>query len=177
MFAHWPKPFDTHFKDHYALDDCYLERVDNRYEAVRLGRNLRAEARIAANIKVRFVLKPLNDLPPHDIAVMRLLLNAETLEVNHEFEPGKGTARALTPLGELFLPLEGLIDLAAERSRLQKELEKVRVEIEKVSQKLSNPNFTQKVPPKVLEEHHQRLADWNAKHAQVLAALEALGEG
>jgi len=177
MFANWPKPFDQDMKEFYALDDCYLERVDSKYELVRQGRNLRAEARIAANVKVRFVLKPLNDLPPHDIAVMKLLLNAETFEVTHEFEPGKGTARALTPVGELFLPLEGLIDVAAERTRLQKELEKIRAEIEKVSQKLSNPSFAQKVPAKVLEEHHQRLTDWNAKHAQVLAALESLGEG
>ena len=177
MFANWPMPFDQDMKEFYALDDCYLERVDNKYELVRQGRNLRAEARIAANVKVRFVLKPLNDLPPHDIAVMKLLLNAETLEVTHEYEPGKGTARALTPLGELFLPLEGLIDVAAEKARLQKELEKIRAEIEKVSQKLSNPSFAQKVPPKVLEEHQQRLVDWNAKHAQVLAAFEALGEG
>jgi valyl-tRNA synthetase len=59
----------------------------------------------------------------------------------------------------------------------QFEVEKIRVEIEKVSQKLSNPNFAQKVPPKVLEEHHQRLADWNAKHAQTLAALEEMGRG
>jgi valyl-tRNA synthetase len=68
-----------------------------------------------------------------------------------------------------------LIDLDAQRAQLQKELEKIRVEIEKVSQKLSNPSFSQKVPPQVLAEHQQRFADWNAKHAQVLAALESLG--
>jgi valyl-tRNA synthetase len=175
MFAHWPKPFDHDMKDFYALDDCYLERVEAKHELVRQGRNLRSEARIAANKKVRFVLKPVNGLPPHDLEVLKLLLHAEQFEVDDTFAPGKGTARALTPLGELFLPLEGLIDVEAERTRLQKELEKIRVEIEKVSQKLSNPNFAQKVPPKVLEEHHQRLADWNAKHAQTLAALEALG--
>ncbi len=132
------------FKDIYALDDCYIERVENKYELVRQGRNLRREARIAANVKVRFVLKPMNDLPPHDIAVLKILLNAEQFEVNHGFEPTKGTARALTPLGELFLPLEGLIDLGAERARLQKELDKIRTEIEKVSQKLSNPASARK---------------------------------
>jgi valyl-tRNA synthetase len=163
-------------KEFYALDDCYIERVENKHELVRQGRNLRREARIASNVKVRYVLKPLNDLPPHDIAVIRILLNAEPFEVNPEFQPGKGTARAITPLGELFLPLEGLIDAAAERARLQKELERIRSEIEKVSEKLSNPSFAQKVPPKVLAEHQQRLTDWNAKHAQVLAALEGLGE-
>ncbi len=175
MFAHWPKPFDKDMKEFYALDDCYIERVENKHELVREGRNLRREARIASNVKVRYVLKPLNDLPPHDIAVIRILLNAEPFEVNGEFQPGKGNARAITPLGELFLPLEGLIDVAAERARLQKELERIRSEIEKVSQKLSNPSFAQKVPSKVLAEHQQRLTDWNAKHAQVLAALEGLG--
>jgi valyl-tRNA synthetase len=175
MFARWPKPFDQDMKDFYALDDCYLDRVEAKHELVRQGRNLRSEARIAANKKVRFVLKPVNGLPPHDLEVLRILLNAEQFEVNDSFDPGKGTARALTPLGELFLPLEGLIDLDAQRAQLQKELEKIRVEIEKVSQKLSNPSFSQKVPPQVLAEHQKRCADWNAKHAQVLAALESLG--
>ena len=174
MFARWPKAFDQEMKDFYALDDCYLERVEAKHELVRQGRNLRSEARIAANKKVHFVLKPTDGLPPHDINVIKILLNAERFEVNPEFQAGKGTARTITPLGELFLPLEGLIDVTAERSRLQKELEKVRSEIEKVSQKLSNPNFTQKVPPQVLAEHQQRLNDWNTKHAQVLAALEGL---
>jgi valyl-tRNA synthetase len=175
MFARWPKPFDKDMKEFYALDDCYLERVENKHELVRQGRNLRREANIASNKKVRFVLKPLNDLPPHDMAVIKILLNAEAFEMDGGFQPGKGTARAITPLGELFLPLEGLIDVAAEQARLQKELEKIRSEIEKVSEKLSNPSFGQKVPPKVLAEHQQRLTDWNTKHAQVLAALEGLG--
>jgi valyl-tRNA synthetase len=175
MFAHWPKPFDKDMKEFYALDDCYIERVENKHELVRQGRNLRREANIASNKKVRFVLKPLNDLPPHDLAVIKILLNAEQFEVNGGFEAGKGTARAITPLGELFLPLEGLIDMAAERARLEKERAKILSEIETVIQKLNNPNFTQKVPAKVLAEHQQRLVDWKAKLAQVEAALEGLG--
>ncbi|HMJ90609.1 MAG TPA: valine--tRNA ligase, partial [Candidatus Acidoferrum sp.] len=174
MYANWPKPLDADFKDHYALDDCYLERVENKYELVRQGRNLRREGRIAANVKVRFVLKPTNELPPHDIAVLKILLNAEQFEVNVEFQPPKGSLRAVSALGELFLPLEGLIDVPAERARLEKELAKHAAEMEKVAAKLANPNFTQKVPAQVLREHEQRLAEWQQKHAQVKAALEAL---
>jgi valyl-tRNA synthetase len=62
-----------------------------------------------------------------------------------------------TELGDLFLPLEGLIDMEAEKARLKKELEKIEAEAAKVEQKLANPNFTQKVPRSVLEEHRQRL--------------------
>jgi valyl-tRNA synthetase len=77
-------------------------------------------------------------------------------------------------LGELFLPKEGVVDLAAEKARLTKELEKINAEIAKVEAKLSNPAFTEKVPPAVLQEHQQRLADWLAKKERVQAALDGL---
>ena len=79
-----------------------------------------------------------------------------------------------TELGDLFLPLEGLIDKEAETARLKKELDKIEGEIAKIEQKLANPNFTQKVPANVLAEHKQRLADWQAKREHVKAALAAL---
>jgi valyl-tRNA synthetase len=77
-------------------------------------------------------------------------------------------------LGDLYLPLEGLIDKEAETARLKKELEKIEAEIAKIEQKLANPNFTQKVPAKVLEEHKQRLAEWHGKRDHVKTALAAL---
>jgi valyl-tRNA synthetase len=52
MFAHWPKPFDADFKEHYGLDDCYLDFVDAKFELVTLGRNLRRENNIASNKKL-----------------------------------------------------------------------------------------------------------------------------
>ena len=69
----------------------------------------------------------------------------------------------------------GLVDLVAERARLDKEHARIVSEIETVTQKLANPNFTQKVPPKVLAEHQQRLVDWKSKLAQVQSALDGLG--
>ena len=65
--------------------------------------------------------------------------------------------------------------MAAEKIRLTKEIEKDQAEIAKVEQKLANPNFTQKVPPAVLDEHKQRLTDWQEKLARAKSALGALG--
>ena len=70
--------------------------------------------------------------------------------------------------------MEGLIDVAAEKVRLSKELDKINGEITRTEQKLSNPNFTSKAPPQVLQEHQQRLAEWQAKRDRVQKALEAL---
>ena len=174
MNAPWPMPLDEEFKGHYGLDDCYLEMTDAKYELVRQGRDLRRAGNIQAAKKVKYVFKPAQHLTPHDAEVIKLLLNAESLEVNADFQPPKGTPTVNSKLGELFLPLEGLIDVAAEKIRLAKEVGKIQSEIVKVEQKLANPNFTQKVPPSVLAEHEQRLVEWQAKLARDQASLEAL---
>jgi len=175
MNAPWPMPLTEDERGEWGLDDCYLEMTDTKYELVRNGRDLRRAGNIQAGKKVKYVFKPAQPLSPHDAEVIKLLLNAEALEVNEGFEPPKGTPSVQSPMGELFLPLEGLIDVAAEKIRLAKEVEKIQTEITKVEQKLANPNFTTKVPPAVLEEHKQRLADWNTKLAHAKAALDVLG--
>ncbi len=174
MFAHWPKPLDDEFKSHYVLDETDEQFVNVKYELVSQGRNLRREGNIPSSKRVKFVFKPSGELKPIDVEVIGILLNAEALEVNPDFAPKKGTPQVLSSLGELYLPLEGLIDVEAEKVRLTKELEKIAQEIEKVQAKLNNPAFTEKVPPAVLEEHRKRLGEWQAKLAQVKVALSAL---
>jgi len=176
MYAPWPKPFDEDFLSHYSLDESQCVATEKKYELVTQGRNLRREANIQSGKKVKFVLKPSGQISEHDTAVLKILLNAESLEVNPNFAPKKGTPTVHSDLGDLFLPLEGLIDVAAEKARLTKELDKINAEIVKVEQKLANPAFTQKVPAEVLREHEKRLADWQAKKQHVQAALAALEE-
>jgi len=136
---------------------------------------LRRVGNIQAGKKVKFVLKPLNEVLPHDAEVIKILLNAEALEITPDYTAKKGTPSAHTPMGELFLPMEGLVDVEAEKARLTKKAEEIQTEITKVEQKLANPNFAQKVPAKVLEEHQQRLADWQMKLKQVRDSLDGLG--
>ncbi|MBP6797547.1 MAG: class I tRNA ligase family protein, partial [Luteimonas sp.] len=62
---------------------------------------------------------------------------------------------------KLFVPLEGLVDLDAERARLDKELARVASEKDKSEAKLAK--FSDKVPPAVVEQERQRLADWSAQ--------------
>jgi valyl-tRNA synthetase len=174
MFAPWPKPLDDDFKTHYGLTEQDEKHIEARNEFVTQGRNLRRTANIAANKKIKFILKPARELASHDIEVLKLLLNAETVEIHADFKPAKNTMTARVELGDLYLPLEGLIDKEAETARLKKELEKIEAEAAKVEQKLANPNFTQKVPPNVLAEHKQRLAEWHSKRDHVKSALAAL---
>jgi valyl-tRNA synthetase len=175
MFAHWPKPLDDDFKSHYGLDESDERLVNTKYDLVTQGRNLKREANITK--KAGFVFKPANEWTAYDNETVRLLLNADKLEVVSDYQPRKGTPTVRSVFGELYLPLEGLVDMAAEKVRLAKELVKIASEIEKVQQKLNNPTFVQKVPAAVLEEHRKRLADWQAKKQFTRTSLDALDAG
>ena len=176
MFAPWPRPLDDDFKSHYVLSDSDEKKIEARNEFIGQGRNLRRMSNIPANKKVEFIFKPAGPVTANDIEVMKLLLNAEAVEVNANYQPAKGALAVRAGLGELYLPTEGLIDVEAEKARLKKELEKVDAEILKVEQKLANPAFTQKVPPAVLLEHQKRLADWQANRQRLLDGLAGLEE-
>jgi valyl-tRNA synthetase len=174
MFAPWPKPLDEDFRGHYGLDDCYLDMVNAKYDLVTQGRNLRREGNIPASKKVKYVFKPANALLPHDAKVLKLLLNAEALDIDAAYQPKQGTPTVHSEMGDLFLPLEGQVDKEAETARLRKELEKTEAEIARAEQKLNNPNFASKAPADVLEAHRQRLAEWQAKRERAQTALAAL---
>jgi valyl-tRNA synthetase len=174
MFAPWPRPLDEDFRGHYGLDDCYLEMVDAKYNLITQGRNLRREANIPASRKVKYVVKPSNQVSNLDLEIIKLLLNAQALEVNPNFEPTKGTPVVRAELAELYLPLDGVIDIKAEKARLKKELQKVEAENAKLQERLNNPAFVQKVPPQVLADNQKRLQDGEAKASQINAALATL---
>jgi len=121
------------------------------------------------------VLRPLNALSDEEAAVLRILLNAERLDLTPSYEPPKGTPTALTPLGELYLPLEGLIDLDAERQRLGREIEKAEAELVTVRKKLENQNFVANAPATVVDEHRQREKDFAERLAQLERMRDSLG--
>ncbi len=165
MFARWPEAFDDEFTAHYGLTPMENDAATAKYDTVLAGRNLRSTYNIPSNKRVRFVLDPTTPLQPHDVEVLKILLNAESLDISNAV--AKGTPMNLTPLGSLFLPLDGLIDVAAERERLGKEIAKVTDELAKVRAKLANPGFTEKVPQSVLDEHRQRETTWQEKLGQL----------
>jgi valyl-tRNA synthetase len=88
---------------------------------------------------------------------------------------GEPPAAAPAVVGELqmFVPLEGLVDLDAERARLDKEIAKVSTEKDKSEAKLAK--FGGNVPPAVVEQERQRLADWTAKLEALQAQRARLG--
>ena len=72
------------------------------------------------------------------------------------------------------LPLKGVIDVAAERARLTKAMQKADADIARVDAKLNNPNFTVRAPEEVVEEEKGRREEAVARKAKIAEALERL---
>ncbi len=76
--------------------------------------------------------------------------------------------------GEVILPLEGLIDMDKEIARLEKELDKWQSELDRVDKKLSNENFVNKAPEKIINEERAKKEDYQEKYDSVKARIEQL---
>ncbi|HJR74903.1 MAG TPA: valine--tRNA ligase [Luteimonas sp.] len=88
-----------------------------------------------------------------------------------EIIAGDPPAAAAGIVGELklFVPLEGLVDLDAERARLDKEIKRVGAEKAKSEGKLASETFVNNAPAAVVEQERQRLADWTAQLEALVA--------
>ena len=73
-----------------------------------------------------------------------------------------------------FLPLAGIIDVAAERARLAKEMGKSQGEIAKIDAKLGNADFVARAPEEVIEENRERRAEADARLEKLRAAVARL---
>ncbi len=107
-------------------------------------------------------------------SLIKRLARLDRLEASDSPADG-GAARFVLGEATAVLPLGDVIDIAAEKARLEKERDKLRGEITKLDKKLSNEQFLAKAPAEVVEEQRERLADASrsvAKLEEAVASLE-----
>jgi valyl-tRNA synthetase len=81
-------------------------------------------------------------------------------------KPGQAAADIRAHM-EIYVPLAGLIDLAEERERLKKEIEKAEKEIAQIQKKFENPNFAARAPAEVVEKDKARIAELTSRIAKL----------
>ncbi|WP_324679515.1 valine--tRNA ligase [Hymenobacter sp. GOD-10R] len=106
------------------------------------------------------------------VSIIKKLANVSELSFVHEALTG--AVSFVQGASEFFIPLEGHIDLAAERARIEKEIEYNRGFLESVLKKLSNEKFVQNAKPDVIERERQKQADAEAKIAALEQSLASL---
>jgi len=97
------------------------------------------------------------------------LVRTESITVLDDEAHAPESAIALVGEMKVLIPMAGLIDKHAELGRLDKEIGKLRADIERIEKKLANPNFIDKAPPAVVANERERLADQGSALAQLVA--------
>jgi valyl-tRNA synthetase len=88
--------------------------------------------------------------------------------------PPPGSVQLVVHGEVVALPLKGVIDFAAERIRLEKELARIAADIARIDGKLANPDFVKRAPEEVVEGERERREEADARRAKIVEALERL---
>lgn len=170
--AAWPeKREDLHFPE--AAKEFALVT-----EVIRSVRNIRSEMNVAPSKPIELQIKPKNKeilaaLEKNRQYLLRFCNPSELVISDEISAPEKSMSTVLSGL-EMYLPLEGLLNIDEEIKRLEKEAEKYAKEVERVQKKLSNEGFMKKAPEKVIAEERAKEADYQEKYDNVLARIKEL---
>jgi valyl-tRNA synthetase len=94
---------------------------------------------------------------------LSFLLRLESIRWLDAADDAPASATAIHGELKLLVPLQGLVDLGAERARLDKEIRRVEAEIAKCNGKLASETFVSNAPPAVVEQERKRLVEWNTQ--------------
>ncbi len=93
-----------------------------------------------------------------------------------EFTPAKPMPSVITPLGTLFMSLEGHVDVAAERRRLGEQLAKAEQDLAAAGKRLDNVDFVSRAPAAVVEQARARKRELQEKRDKLTKLIEAMAE-
>jgi valyl-tRNA synthetase len=145
--------------------------------AITAIRNIRGEMRLspaqtlAATVKASVADEPL--LRTH-AALIETLARARLTVDPHARRP-KASALGIVGQSEIYVELEGLVDLAAERQRLEKEIKRATEAIAFTRAKLARADFSERAQAEIVDKERDKLAEQEALHAKLVASLSWVG--
>ena len=159
------------FEDETAAGEInWLIEVITAIRSVRSEMNVPAGAMVTLSV-AGAAFRTAARLQAHDVAIRRLA-RVEAIHLAHA--PLKGAVQIVVGEATLSMPLAGIVDLAAERTRLEKELDRIAKDVAKVDAKLNNPQFMAKAPEDVVEEQRERRQEAEGLRARIEGALARL---
>lgn len=170
--AAWPE-YNASFENVDAVNEMNM-----LMDIIRTVRNIRAEVNVPMSKKVELIVKAgdadvFGIVSRNEIFVKRFC-NTSSFQVGVDIPAPDKSMIAVVTGAELYLPLAGLIDIEQEIARLEKEVQTLNAEVERVEKKLSNQGFVAKAPAKVIDEERAKQADYSDKRSKVLARIEEL---
>jgi valyl-tRNA synthetase len=158
--AAWPTT-DERYHDEAAAALC-----EQQIAVIQAVRTIRGENRISPRRELSIVVSAQDAATAALVEAaaggLSLLANVATVEAGVDLPRPAKSAVAMAGACQVFVPLEGVVDLAEEASRLEKAIAKLDKDIDKLAQKLANERFVANAPAEVVAEQRARLAEAQA---------------
>jgi valyl-tRNA synthetase len=161
-------------------DDESEQEMSVVIQAIDGVRNIRGECNIAPSKKVAAVVQAeegIRLILERNRDCLEPLAGLCSLALNASGPKPKLAATFVGKYMEIFVPLEGLVDLAEENKRLQKELGKVDADLELLKKKHSNSNFVLRAPREVIEKDRLRIGELEQKRLKLEQGIARLKGG
>lgn len=159
------------------IDNNSKDAIDWVIDAISSIRSLRAEMNLPASAKLKVLLKDASsEVCEYITSFNNIICSLARLE-SIELLSGDITSDMVQTVCNgtiILMPLKGIVDFSAERERLSKELAQLDKNLVGYAAKLSNANFVERAPAKVVEEEKKRQAEALENKAKVEAALERI---
>jgi valyl-tRNA synthetase len=149
----------------------WLIRLVSGIRATRSELNVPPGARLALNVRDAGP-RSLERLQRHQPAIQRL---ARIDAIGTDEASAEGAAQIVVDEATFILPLQGVIDFEAEKSRLAKSLDATAKERDSLAQRLGNPSFVERAKPEAVEKARSDHAEKAAEAERLEAALARLG--
>ncbi|MGP4041700.1 valine--tRNA ligase [Gracilibacillus sp. D59] len=170
--AAWPTVDDS--LSNQAASDIMKQLV----AIIRSVRNIRAEVDTPMSKEIPIIVQATDEAIKSHLEENRIYLdrfcNPSDLTIDTKVEVPEKAMSAVVTGAEIFLPLEGLIDIDKEVARLQGELDKLTKEVERVDKKLANEGFVSKAPAQVVEAEKEKQKDYMEKREKVQSRIQEL---
>ena len=164
--------------DEKLIDKDVEKSFEYIKELISSLRNIRAEAGISPAKPAKVVIKSsdeseLNTIKENYFFITKLG-NLESIEYGKDMEKPAQSGFRVTGNSEVYMILKGLLDIEAEVKKLQAQLDKVAVELEKMNAKLSNEKFTSKAPAHILERDRRIQKEYQDKFDKLSENIKEL---
>jgi len=160
------------------FDDTAEIEMNAVIEVIKKVRNIRSEMNIAPSIKFTVHIAAhqyFQGVFASNDAQIKKLARADKIILSESLDVPKASAKAvLTGGAEIAVPLEGLIDFDKERERLQTQIDKLNVELQRLNGQLSNASFVEKAPAEKVQELRNRKEEIEQQARTLGINLEAL---
>lgn len=160
------------------IDRDSEEKVEFLQELISSIRNIRSEMNVppsrACDIYVKSKSTYFENIINSNKEYIKKLSRVENVFISEKITRPKNSSVSVVKGNEIYIPLEGLIDIEVEQERLKKEIERIEKLLEGVNKKLTNQNFIQRAPKEVIQKEKEKQKNFSDALEKVKKNLEMI---